>query len=222
MIKASYWLPGIGSLARVFLPRLQVRQVLLSFFRFPPDTPVQDAHDCDRNVERSDGRPEGDVVVGLDELDVARVVGNRPFAFDVGPRVDPGGPQQQWDTPSTCWTHTQKKQIYYGITLKHRNSQNTDCVIKVRHCKSCRSLLLPHRLYIVRDMFSFTTSFQENSSSIIGLESLHYNYVDMLRKQSRIVSTVLPWSILLKRLQVFIPMILTNLYIFKIHIVCII
>lgn len=38
-------------------------------------------------------------MIRLDELNVALVLRHRPLALDVGPAVDPGGPQQQTDAP---------------------------------------------------------------------------------------------------------------------------
>uniref|UniRef100_A0A182Q4T2 Uncharacterized protein n=1 Tax=Anopheles farauti TaxID=69004 RepID=A0A182Q4T2_9DIPT len=64
-----------------------------SFFRSP------EAHHRDRHVERGDRRPERNVVVRLDELDVALLLRYRPLALDVRPAVDPRGPQQQTDAP---------------------------------------------------------------------------------------------------------------------------
>ena len=84
--------PRIGPLAAVFLAGLEVGQVLLPLHRLLPDPVVEAAHDGDRDVEGRDGRPEGDVVVGLDELDVAGLLGNCSLPFDVGPRVYPRRP----------------------------------------------------------------------------------------------------------------------------------
>lgn len=43
----------------------------MSFLRFTPHPPVEDAHDCDWSVKGGDGSAERDVIVGLDELDEA-------------------------------------------------------------------------------------------------------------------------------------------------------
>lgn len=53
----------------VLLSGLQIGQILLAFLCFAPNAPIEDAHDSDRSVECGDGRPECDVIVGLDELD---------------------------------------------------------------------------------------------------------------------------------------------------------
>lgn len=96
--------PGVASFAAVLLPRLQVGQVLLPLLRFPPDPPVEEAHDGHRNVERRDRRAEGDVMVRLQELYVALVLLDLPLALDVGPAVDPRRPQQQAYAPGTPGT----------------------------------------------------------------------------------------------------------------------
>ncbi len=57
----------------VLLAGLEIGQVLLAFLRFAPDAPVEDAHDGDGRVESGDGRPERNVIVGLDKLDEALV-----------------------------------------------------------------------------------------------------------------------------------------------------
>lgn len=64
----------------------------MSLLRLPPDSPVKDAHHRHGDVEGSYGRPERDVMVRLDELDVALFVRHCPFALNVRPAVDPGWP----------------------------------------------------------------------------------------------------------------------------------
>lgn len=58
-------------MAVVFLARLKVGQILLTFLRFSPNAPVQDAHDRHRSVESGDGCAEGDVIICFDELNEA-------------------------------------------------------------------------------------------------------------------------------------------------------
>lgn len=56
-------------MAVVLLAGLQVGKILLSFLRFTPNAPIEDAHDGDGRVESGYGCAERDVIVGLDELD---------------------------------------------------------------------------------------------------------------------------------------------------------
>ncbi|KAG8234538.1 hypothetical protein J437_LFUL015036 [Ladona fulva] len=81
------------------LPRLQVGQVFLSLLRLPPDPPVEEYHHRNGHVEGRDGRSEGDVMVGLDELNVALLVRYRPLALNVRPRVNPRRPQEEGNAP---------------------------------------------------------------------------------------------------------------------------
>ena len=57
----------------VLLSGLQIGQILLAVLRRAPHAPVEDAHDCDGSVESGNGRAERDVIIRLDELDVAFV-----------------------------------------------------------------------------------------------------------------------------------------------------
>jgi hypothetical protein len=65
--------PGIGSVTVVLLAGLQIGQIFLAVLRRTPYAPVEDAHDRHRSVECSNGRAECDVIICLDELDVAFV-----------------------------------------------------------------------------------------------------------------------------------------------------
>lgn len=87
----------------MLLPPLQVRQVLLSFFRLPPNLIVQKTHHRHWHIERGDGRPERNELVRLYELDVALVLGHLAFAVDVRPRVDPRRPQDKAEAPRTAY-----------------------------------------------------------------------------------------------------------------------
>lgn len=92
--------PGIAAFAAVLLARLQVRQIFLSLFRLPPYPPVEEAHDCDGHVEGGNRRAERDVMICLDELNVALVVRHRALTLNIGPAVDPRRPKQQTYPPS--------------------------------------------------------------------------------------------------------------------------
>lgn len=98
------------------LAGLQVRQIFLTFLRLLPDPPVKDYHYHDRNIKRGDGRAEGDVVVRLDELDVARGLRHGPLTLDVRPRVDPGWPKKQRYTPSGPW-NDQRRFDYFSTNV---------------------------------------------------------------------------------------------------------
>jgi len=63
------------------------------------DAVVDDAHGEHGEIEGGDGGDDGDVLVRLEELDVALVVGNLAPALDVRPRHDPRRPQQHRDHP---------------------------------------------------------------------------------------------------------------------------
>lgn len=85
-------IPGVWTFTTVLLPRLKVRQVFLSLLCLSPDPPVQEAHDCNRNVESCDGSSERDVMICYYELNVALVVRNCAVALNIGPCVNPRWP----------------------------------------------------------------------------------------------------------------------------------
>ena len=92
---AQQWLSRRRSAASA----LQFRQTFLPLLRFVVDHEEQDGHDGDREVESGHGGHDCDVLVGLQELDVASVGGDRAPALDVGPGDDPGRPEQGGDQP---------------------------------------------------------------------------------------------------------------------------
>lgn len=53
-------------------------QILLTFLSFPPNSPVKTNHNSDWQVERCDGGAECDILVGLDELNIAFPIWNAP------------------------------------------------------------------------------------------------------------------------------------------------
>ncbi len=92
-------LPGIWASTRVFLARLELGEVPLPLLRLLPNLPVETEHDGDGDVEGGDGRAEGNVVIRLNELNVTLVVRHGPLPLNVGPGVDPGGPEDEGNTP---------------------------------------------------------------------------------------------------------------------------
>jgi len=70
----------------------------LAFLRLAVDAVVDHAYGQHGQVERGHGRHDGDVLVRLEELDVALVVGHQP-TLDVRPRDDPRRPEQHGDEP---------------------------------------------------------------------------------------------------------------------------
>lgn len=60
-----------------------------------PDAPVKKNHDGDWHIKGSNSRAECDVVVGLDKLDVAFIVGYGSVTLNVWPGVYPRRPEQE-------------------------------------------------------------------------------------------------------------------------------
>lgn len=90
-VVSLFVLPRVRPLARRLLSRLQVDELLLALDRLPPHAHVQPDHDGDGHEEGNHHGHDGHVLVGVDELDVAVVVGHRALALDVRPGHDPGG-----------------------------------------------------------------------------------------------------------------------------------
>ena len=84
--------PGVTPLTGVLFPSLQIREILLPFLRLLPYPPVKNDHHSDGHVKRSDRCTKRDVMIRLDELNVAGVNGHRSGALDVRPGINPRWP----------------------------------------------------------------------------------------------------------------------------------
>jgi hypothetical protein len=129
-LKQKRSVPGIAPFAAVLFARLEVGQVLLSLFRFPPNAPIQKTHNGDGDIESGNGCSESDVVVRFDELNITFVFRYSPFALDIWPTVDPGWPQQQTNTPSASERRFDsllyiRWRRYYGCAYRSLNNSST-------------------------------------------------------------------------------------------------
>ena len=77
-------LPRVRAFAAGFFACLQVNKFSLALDRFVPYPHVQPDHDHDRDVKGEEDGDDGHVLVGVNKLHVAVVLGHRP-TLDIGP-----------------------------------------------------------------------------------------------------------------------------------------